>query len=269
MTVIREFIQPAALPEAAHRGVARPAVRGASRTLRVGAAILGAAALALVPAAAASAHVHVIPDSTAADGFAKLVFRVPNESDSAGTTKVEVTLPTAAPFRSVSVQPVAGWTAQIVEGALPAPVAIDGATLTEAPLSVVWTAAGDTQIAPGQFQEFAISAGPLPAAGTELVLPTTQTYSDGEVVAWDQPAEEGAPEPESPAPSLVTTAAESDEHAHVAAAATVSAPAAVSTSGAGAGSDPLARWLGGIGLLVGALGLAVAAASARAVRIRP
>ena len=67
---------------------------------------------------------------------------------------------------------------------LPEPVDFYGTTLTEAPARVVWTAQPGAEIADGQFQEFEVSAGPLPDAGTRLVLPAHQTYTDGTVVDW-------------------------------------------------------------------------------------
>ena len=50
-----------------------------------------------------------------------------------------------------------------------------------------------------------MSAGPLPDAGTRLVLPAHQTYTDGTVVDWVDVAEEGGEEPAHPAPELTTT----------------------------------------------------------------
>ena len=50
-----------------------------------------------------------------------------------------------------------------------------------------------------------MSAGPLPDAGTHLVLPAHQTYTDGTVVDWVDVAEEGGEEPAHPAPELTTT----------------------------------------------------------------
>ena len=66
-------------------------------------------------------------------------------------------------------------------------------------------------IAPGEYAEFAINAGPLPTPG-DLVLPAKQTYSDGEVADWSDVAEEGGEEPEHPAPSFEVTAAEEGGH---------------------------------------------------------
>ena len=251
----------------------------------------------LAGTSAASAHVRVLPDTTVAGGFAELTFRVPTESDTAGTVGLRIELPTDTPLTSVRTRPVPGWTAVVERGPLPDPVERDGATITEAPTAVVWTADPGVQVAPGQYQAFAISVGPLPEAGTEVMLPATQTYSDGEVVAWAQePAADGT-EPELPAPVLVTTEAAGDQHAHggtgtagsVADTAastddgTGTAPTSGTTSGTGSGTvsgaasagvasgdatDSGARWLGGAGLALGAAGL-VAGIRRRPAPARP
>lgn len=223
-------------------------------------------ALVLGPALAASAHVRVSADDPAAGGYGVLTFRVPNESDTAGTVALAVDLPTATPLSSVSVEPVPGWTAEVVRGPLPEPVAVDGGEITEAPLSVTWTAEEGVEIGPGEFQRFTLSAGPLPEEGTELLLPATQTYSDGEVVVWDEPVVEGEDEPALPAPVLTTTAASGDGHAHGAAAddvavAPASDGAAVASTGTAAEPDTTARWLAGGGLALGLVALLVAVAS--------
>ena len=77
---------------------------------RAAAAAAGALALVLVGALPASAHVEVTSSDAAPGGFGLLVFQVPNESDSATTTKVEVQLPTDTPLASVSTTPTPGWT---------------------------------------------------------------------------------------------------------------------------------------------------------------
>ena len=50
-------------------------------------------AATLVVASAASAHVTLQPSEVPAGGFTRLDVRVPNETDNAGTTKVEVQFP--------------------------------------------------------------------------------------------------------------------------------------------------------------------------------
>ncbi|NHT16587.1 YcnI family protein [Cellulomonas sp. IC4_254] len=216
-----------------------------------------AAALVLGSAAATSAHVRVVPETTAAGGWTVLTFRVPNESPTSATTRVTVDLPTGTPLTSVSTQPVPGWTATVERGALPEPVEVDGATITEAPLSVTWTADG-AGIGDGEFQQFAISVGPLPAAGTDLVLPAHQEYADGEVVDWDQVAE-GDAEPDNPAPAFTTTEAAADGHGAADASedAAEDGPAeAAPSSDEGSGALPVV--LGGLGLAAGVGALVVA-----------
>ncbi|MEN0128250.1 MAG: YcnI family protein [Brevundimonas sp.] len=180
----------------------------ALRTL--GATAVAGLALALLPAGPASAHVRVIPESTAAGGWTVLTFRVPNEDDSATTTKVVLDLPTTTPLTHVGIRPVPGWTAEVQTATLATPVDVEGATITEAPSHVVFTASPEAAIGVGQFQEFELQVGPLPAEGTDLVIPAHQTYSDGTVVDWDQPAT-GDAEPDRPAPELTITAADDSE----------------------------------------------------------
>ncbi len=157
---------------------------------------------------AAQAHVHVHADNTTTGSFSALTFRVPNESDTASTTKIAVRLPQDTPLLYVSSKPVPGWRATTTEAPLPKPVESFGTTITKAVRTVTWTADPGSEIGPGEYQEFSISAGPLPAAGTFLLLPTTQTYSDGKVVAWDQPTPDSGEEPEHPAPAFEVLAEE-------------------------------------------------------------
>ncbi|GAA1639077.1 YcnI family protein [Georgenia ruanii] len=216
---------------------------GAVLTLVVG--LTGAGAALAGPA---SAHVSVNSDGEASQGgYEKLTFRVPNESDTAGTVKLEVTVPTDTPLVSARTQPVPGWDAVVTREQLPQPVEMGDLTIKEAVTAITWTAQPGVRIEPGQFQEFAISTGPLPLVD-ELVVPATQTYDDGTVVAWDQAAVDGK-EPERPAPAVALAADGAHEHG-------VSAP----DDGAAAqpGSDPAARALGIAGLVVGAAGLVAA-----------
>src|SRR5436305_15298050 len=68
-------------------------------TLTVG-AVTTVAVLGL--AGAAQAHVTVNPNSATQGGYARIAFRVPTESDTASTTKLEVQLPANQPIASVS-----------------------------------------------------------------------------------------------------------------------------------------------------------------------
>lgn len=249
-------------PRRRHPGLRRLAVAAGAAALLVG-----------VTAQAAEAHVRVHADSTTAGSFSQLTFRVPNEGDNAGTVTVQVTLPQTTPFLDVSTKPLPGWTATVAEQPLPAPVSVEGTTVTKAPRTVTWQAQPGTRIEPGQYQDFDISVGPLPAAGIVL-LPATQTYSDGTVVTWDQPTPAGGTEPEHPAPELVVTAPASTGTATGTAtgsptgtatgasggAATNAAPggpavAAAPASDASGTSDPVARLLSGAALLVALLAL--------------
>lgn len=216
-----------------------------------------AAALAFTAAATAvfgfagpaSAHVTVNPKEATQGGYARVAFRVPNESDTASTTKLEVVLPENAPVGSVSTMPVPGWTVTTEKRKVDPPIEVHGSQLTEAVSKITWTASGDAGVKPGQFQEFPVSMGPLPQVDS-MVFKTLQTYSDGNISRWiDDPAP-GAEEPEHPAPVLTLAAA--------------AAPSGSATPTAGVASpdddddddgNGLAVGLGVAGLVAGLAGL--------------
>ena len=230
--------------------------------LRLCAVLAAASAFALAGASAAQAHVRVIPESTSGGGFTKLTFRVPNESDTASTTELSIKLPEDTPFAFVSAQRVEGWKVKITTSKLPTPVTVEGTELTEAASTVVWTAEKGHELGPGEFGEFSISGGPLPTEERMLAFPAEQTYSDGKVVAWDQAQAEGAEEPEHPVPAFeVTAAQEGDGHGHAAAASAQDdddhAEEAAVAENDDETADPVARWLGATGLVVGVFGLVV------------
>ncbi|QJU55403.1 YcnI family protein [Herbiconiux sp. KACC 21604] len=229
-----------------------------ARASGVAAALLAGGALALAAPLAASAHVRVNPAQAEAGSYTTLTFKVPNESATASTTSVTVDLPTDTPFTSVSYQPVPGWTTEIVTGTLPEPVTAGSATITEAPVSVTWTAVDGVGIADGQFQEFPLSVGPVPDVGS-IALPAHQAYSDGSVVDWDEATPDSGEEPESPAPVLyVNDAPPTGEHGHGATA--MSATAGESAGGADAAADDTASVASvSLGLGIGAIVLAAAA----------
>ncbi|MEW1933616.1 YcnI family protein [Rhodococcus sp. NPDC079359] len=201
-----------------------------SRALFVSGATVGAL---LIGAGAASAHVVVSAPDAAQGGYSVLTFRVPTESDTASTSSVKVTLPG---LNSARTQPVPGWTSTVEK---------DSADLA---VSVTWTANPGSEVGPGQFQQFLLSAGPLPEQET-VSFPATQTYTDGEVVEWNEPMTEDGSEPELPAPTLTLAAAGSgDAHGSVHTETTAASEASTSSE------DNTARWLAGVGLVLGAVG---------------
>jgi uncharacterized protein len=221
---------------------------------RLAAAVLGTAAV-LVPSTA-SAHVTVSSPDAAQGGYGKLVLRVPNESDTAATTRLTVTFPTDTPVTSIRTQPKAGWTSKVVMTKLDEPVEVGDLTVTEVVGSVVYTATAGG-IGVGQFDEFQLSGGPLPETDM-LVLPTKQEYADGEVADWSQLAT-GDEEPEKPAPTLALAAASEDGHGgHGAPADDAQEHAADAAESSDDGTDTLARVLGGLGVVVGVGGVALA-----------
>jgi uncharacterized protein YcnI len=164
----------------------------------------------LLLAGAASAHVTVSADDATQGGYAKLTFRVPNETDDADTTKVQVFFPQSQPLASVSIEPVPGWSYEVRTTTLSKPISSDDGQVTEAVSEVTWTSDSKaTAIKPGEFQEFDVSAGPLPTSPT-MVFKALQTYSDGTVVRWIDATPAGGPEPEHPAPTLALAAASTD-----------------------------------------------------------
>ncbi|MFI9488096.1 YcnI family protein [Promicromonospora sp. NPDC052451] len=223
------------------------------------AAVPATAVLVLLPSVA-YAHVTVNPDTTAAESYASLTFRVPTESDTASTSELVVDLPTDTPFLSVTPRSLPGWDVKVETATLDEPFEVEGATVDEAPVRVTWTAQEGHEVPPHEYQEFAVRVGALPEEGTTVVLPAHQTYTDGNVVDWDDlPADDGT-EPEAPAPVLTTTAAEEDGHHGAATSPDGADDAAAATTDA---VDPVGRWLGGAGLVVGAAGIGVALATRR------
>ncbi|MDG4828146.1 YcnI family protein [Solwaraspora sp. WMMD1047] len=179
----------------------------------------------------ASAHVSVTATDATPGGYTKAAFRVPNEKEDAGTTVVEINLPTDTPIASVSVKPLPGWTVVTTRGALPAPVETADGVVTEAVTKIVWTAADGVAIGPGQFEEFEVYLGPLPEA-EQVVFKALQTYEDGDVVRWIEVPVAGGEEPANPA-AVLQLAAATDEAVEAPAPEAVEAPAEDGTNRTG------------------------------------
>jgi len=224
-----------------------------NRLAKAAALSVGAVVVALGIAGPAFAHVTVNPNSATQGGYARVAFRVPNESDTASTVKLEVNLPEDAPVASVSTMRVPGWTVAVENRKLAQPLEVHGSQVTEAVSKITWTAAAGDGVKPGEFQEFPVSMGPLPEAD-QMVFKVLQTYSDGEVSRWIDEPVEGGEEPESPAPVLKLAKSAGD--------ATPTTGPTVAAEGAGAGSSDdsgsssgAAVGLGIAGVVAGVLGL--------------
>jgi uncharacterized protein YcnI len=200
-------------------------------------------------APSAFAHVTVQPDEATKGGYAAFVLRVPDESDTAGTVKLEAKFPEEHTLTSVRTKPVPGWSAAQTKRTLRTPIQSHGAKITEVVDTVTWTAEPGIRIAPGEYNEFPLSVGRLPDNTDRLLITAAQTYDDGRVVAWDMTPTSGE-EPERPAPMLKLVASAGGENGHGGSARMTST-----------GTDNTARLLGGIGLGVGALGLGIGVGS--------
>ncbi|MFE7929061.1 YcnI family protein [Streptomyces sp. NPDC057456] len=232
---------------------------------RVAAAAAVAGSAVLVLSSPAFAHVSVAAEGTAAKGgYAVVDFKVPNERDNASTTKLEVTFPTDHPLASAMPEPINGWKIVVTKSKLAKPIELHGKQISEAVSKITWTATGKG-IEAGYFQKFPVSVGALPEDADELVFKAIQTYSNKEVVRWIEVQEDGAEEPENPAPVLALAAASEDEHSHGTTAEDASdesaddAKAAASTTEEASdsdSSDTTARVLGVVGIVVGAAGVA-------------
>ena len=229
-------------------------------TRRMWSGVVCVAVVALVVASTApeaSAHVTIDTLGDAAKGsFAKLGFSVPNERDDSGTVMLRVQLPPDHPLAFVSVQPKAGWSIETTTRQLDVPVEADGASIDVVVDTITWTATGDTQIGPHQFDSFWISAGLMPTDVDSLSFPTIQTYASGEEVAWIDATPSTGEEPEHPVPTvrLVARAGAPDSDAQP------------SASDDGADSDGT---LAVVALIVGVVATAVGVAALLTGRRRP
>jgi periplasmic copper chaperone A len=221
-----------------------------NRLAKAAALSAGAVVVALGIAGPAFAHVTVNPNAATQGGYARVAFRVPNESDSASTVKLEVNLPEDAPVASVSTMPVAGWTVAVEKRKLATPLTVHGSQISEVVGKLTFTAAAGGGVKPGEFQEFPVSMGPLPEKD-QMIFKVLQTYSDGEISRWIDEPVEGGEEPEHPAPVL-KLAKGADEAAAPTTGPTVAAAAPDSDSDSSSGA---ATGLGIAGLIAGVLGL--------------
>jgi periplasmic copper chaperone A len=230
-------------------GRARRCSRALSRTAIVGVTATAGILLLAIPALA---HITITPGSAPPGSSAVLTFHVPNEESKADTVRVDVQIPTDHPIAQFLVKPVAGWTISVKTVTLANPLVTDDGSFSQAVSEVIWSGG---QIAPGQFQDFAVSADPLPQGVSQLTFKAIQTYSNGDVVRWIDVPQPGQPEPDHPAPVLTLTTGT--------AAAPATAGTSAATTSVSGGSDGMARGIAVGGVVIGLLGLALAGLSWR------
>jgi periplasmic copper chaperone A len=221
-----------------------------SRGLVQRAAAVAAGSLIAVVALAGPAFAHVVitPSSAPAGSAAELTFRVPDEEAKAATVELQVKIPTDHPIAQLLVKPVPGWTASVTTVTLAKPITTDDGTFDSAVSEVTWTGG---KILAGQFQDFSVSADPLPSGISQLVFKAVQTYSNGDVVRWIDLAQPGEPAPEHPAPTLALTTGDTGTTG-----GTAAGPMDMSgTSGSGDGDVTVAILLGAGGFAIGLVGL--------------
>jgi uncharacterized protein YcnI len=227
--------------------VSKSFLRAGARTAVVAA---GVAVLSLTGALAASAHVTVSADTTAAGSDAVLTFSVPHGCDGSATTKIAIKVPDQVTSVTPTVNP--NWDVQKVTEALNPPITdSDGNQITQRVDQVVYTA--KTPLAADLRDALALSLQVPDVAGQSLTFPVIQTCEVGET-AWIEQQAAGQPEPAHPAPTIQVTAAMTESAAEGSAAPTSSAQvAATAATDTGSSSNGLAI----AGLVAGVLGLIV------------
>jgi len=221
----------------------------ARRRTRTVAGLVAGAALVLAAPLAASAHVHVTPDASAAGSTTRLAFSFSHGCEDSPTTSMTITIPQGID----GVQPV-------LDGAwkISRELSTDGV-----PTSVTFTAV--TPVESGIAASVALDViFASSAANTSVAFPVLQSCVTGST-DWSQVAAEGQTEDDlaSPAPVVAVGAVSTgtgDDHGtsgsgeHADSESHGSAGAATSASE----SDPVARWLSGGALLAALAALAVA-----------
>jgi uncharacterized protein YcnI len=143
----------------------------------------------------ASAHVTVVPKTSATGAWETYTIKVPVEKEMA-TTKITVKVP--AGFEVESYQPVPGWNFSEEKDA------------SGKAKSFTFTATGEG-ILPGQFQQFVIVAK-NPDKATKAAWDAYQYYKDGSIVEWT--GNEGADTPHA-ITNIVTASTTAADHDHM------------------------------------------------------
>ncbi|WP_454119393.1 DUF1775 domain-containing protein [Microbacterium lacticum] len=230
------------------------------RPARLLAGVVAGAALVLAAPLAASAHVHVTPDESAAGTSTRLGFSFSHGCEDSPTTSVAITIPDGVD----GVTPVVdgAWTIsrELGDDGVPAKVTYTAVTPIESGTSA--TVSLDVIFASS-------------AADTSVAFPVLQTCVVGET-DWSEVATDGQTEDDLAAPAPVVAVgavATSDGHGHGDAAEDAEdshgSAGTADTAAADASeptADPVARWLSGGALVAALAALGVAIAGLRSTR---
>ena len=161
---------------------------------------------------AASAHVHVHPDSTAAGESALLTFETSHGCSGSPTTAVTVTLPDQVTDATPTAHP--GWTISKVTEDFAEPRVLDnGTSIASRTSQVVFTA--KEPLPDGVRDTFSLTVKLPDAAGETLAFPVLQSCAEGQT-DWAQLPADGQTDAdlESPAPVITVTEASQAADGH-------------------------------------------------------
>ncbi|HVV14474.1 DUF1775 domain-containing protein [Amycolatopsis sp.] len=142
--------------------------------------VCAAVAGLLALSAPATAQVSIVPDQINGGGTQTVAFRLANERPDTKTTRLELTFPADPPIAYVKVDPVPGWTVTIRPRPLNPPVTVGGQTVSQVADALVLEGG---PVGPGEFEQFLVTMGPLPADG-KLAFEATQNFADGSTGHW-------------------------------------------------------------------------------------
>lgn len=229
---------------------------------RLAGVALGAGALVLGLGSPASAHIGTDVDSVPAGAYTAVSFTVPHGCDGSPTRELAFSIPDG--IDNAAPQVVAGWDIATTEEPLEEPAEGGHGDATTRVSEIVFTAQAGNEL-PDAFREvFTIGFQAPDAEGDTLLFPVVQRCTEGET-AWIEETEDGAEEPDHPAPVVTVSESTGDGHGHGAddaedgddadaevAAATAGTAASSSDDGDSGDGNGLAVG----GLVLGALGLA-------------
>jgi uncharacterized protein YcnI len=220
---------------------------------RLGALPAATAAIALLLASPASAHVTVTPSSAAAGAYTIATFSVGHGCEASPTTSIEIQVPESV--LSVTPTRTSFYDVEKTMVDLDEPIADShGNEVTERVGSIVYTSR--TPLPDGIRDTFELSFQVPDAEGETLTFPTIQTCEEGET-AWTEVAADGqdSDELDSPAPAFeILPASGSDGHgggtADQAADTSGEETEAAATTATEAEDSSMLGWVGlGAGLL--------------------